>query len=304
MDKQPWHAVSACETLIVLLDVAHAVEQEELERYLAESLRHYAVAATVHRVALPIARDPENPPTTSLRPLLSLPEHTCVLPLRVVWRTSLEEKSSRPRPRDLLFGTLRRPGPWRARSIRRQHPERVVCIAGEPASIGDLRARLEAQRGEAVDDDVLATFVATQAGLALDVAERRLQGSRYKVPRSVATTLLGSARFRSAVENISRDTGRSVDELTRESEDIMRELISRPQPFWLDVMAQLNHWVMSPGLRRRCGDRSRRIWSACVSGRGSTPRRCSGRTRPMSMDLRSTPCVLTMTFPRRIFSAG
>jgi glycerol-3-phosphate O-acyltransferase len=247
MDKQPWHAVSACETLIVLLDVAHAVEQEELERYLAESLRHYAVAATVHRVALPIARDPENPPTTSLRPLLSLPEHTCVLPLRVVWRTSLEEKSSRPRPRDLLFGTLRRPGPWRARSIRRQHPERVVCIAGEPASIGDLRARLEAQRGEAVDDDVLATFVATQAGLALDVAERRLQGSRYKVPRSVATTLLGSARFRSAVENISRDTGRSVDELTRESEEIMRELISRPQPFWLDVMAQLNHWIMSLG---------------------------------------------------------
>jgi hypothetical protein len=118
MDKQPWHAVSACETLIVLLDVAHAVEQEELERYLAESLRQYAVAATVHRVALPIARDPENPPTTSLRPLLSLPEHTCVLPLRVVWRTSLEEKSSRPRPRDLLFGTR----VARGRGGRGSHP--------------------------------------------------------------------------------------------------------------------------------------------------------------------------------------
>ncbi|MDP5053411.1 MAG: glycerol-3-phosphate 1-O-acyltransferase [Congregibacter sp.] len=170
-----------------------------------------------------------------------------MLPLRVVWRTSLQEKSTRPRPRDLLFGNPRRPGPGRARRIIRQHPERVVCIAGEPATIDQLRDRLEQLQGSSVDTHTLASFVAGQAGLALDVAERRLQGSRYKVPRRVANTLLASAKFRTALDQVSEATGRSMSDLLQESEVIMRELISRPQPFWLDVMAQLNHAVMRLG---------------------------------------------------------
>jgi glycerol-3-phosphate O-acyltransferase len=245
--NEPWQAVKRCKETIVVLDVAHAVEQQELERYLDAALDKHGIEAAVHRVVLPIARDPENPPTASLRPLLALSPDSCVLPLRVVWRSSLEDKDIRPRPRDLLFGNPRRPGPGRARRILRQHPERCVCIAGEPATLAQLRERLETRRGEAPDADALAAFIAGQAGLALDVAERRLRGSRYKVPRRVASNLLSSRKFLDALAEISTQTDRSIEDLTRESEDIMRELIARPQPFWLDVMAQLNHWVMSLG---------------------------------------------------------
>lgn len=249
MSNAPWQAVNACDEIIVLLDVAHAVEQHELERFLDASLRDHGISARIHHVVLPLRREPENLPTSSLRPLMGHDENCFVMPLRVVWRTSLEEKTIRPRPRDLLFGNPRRPGPSRARRILRQHPERAVCIAGQPASLKDLRERMESRRGEPGDDDALAVFVAGQAALALDVAERRLRGSRYKVPRRVAQNLLASAKFRSALQEVADNTGRSIPDLTAESEDIMKELIAIPQPFWLDVMAQLNHQIMSLGYK-------------------------------------------------------
>lgn len=247
MSTKPWQTLKASERVILVLDVAHAVEQQELERFLHESIEEYGIDAELHQCVLPISRDPENPPSANLKPLLDLPGDTAVQPLRVVWRTSLEDKSTRPRPRDLLFGNPRRPGPARARRILRQHPERAVCIAGAPATLDQLRERLVQQQGEEAGVDALAAFIARQAGLALDVAERRLRGSRYKVPRNVASTLLASSKFRAALEQVSQETGRDVHDLLEESEGIMTELISRPEPFWLDVMAQLNHWVMSLG---------------------------------------------------------
>ncbi|EED31666.1 glycerol-3-phosphate acyltransferase [gamma proteobacterium NOR5-3] len=247
MTSLPWQKLKASERVIAVLDVAHGVEQNELEQFLRSSITEHAIGAEVHECVVPIVRDRENPATTALLPLLDLPGDTMVLPLRVVWRTSLQEKSTRPRPRDLLFGNPRRPGPSRSRRILRQHPERVVCIAGEPATIDQLRDRLQQLQGTDVGTRALASFVAGQAGLALDVAERRLQGSRYKVPRRVASNLLASAKFRAALELVSTETGRGMDDLVQESEEIMRELIARPQPFWLDVMAQLNHWIMRLG---------------------------------------------------------
>ncbi|WP_439100777.1 glycerol-3-phosphate 1-O-acyltransferase [Congregibacter sp.] len=247
MTSQPWQNLKASQQVIAVLDVAHSLEQSELEAFLHNSISKHAISAEVHECVLPMVRDRENPATQNLRPLLDMPGDTMVLPLRVVWRTSLQEKNTRPRPRDLLFGNPRRPGPFRARRILRQHPERVVCIAGEPATIDQLRHRLEELQGGEVSTDELASFVAGQAGLALDVAERRLQGSRYKVPLRVADTLLASAKFRGALELVSAETGRSMEDLLEESAEIMKELISKPQPFWLDVMAQLNHWVMRLG---------------------------------------------------------
>lgn len=246
-----WQALKSRERIIALLDAAHSIEQRELERYVRGAFHEHAITAEFYECVVPIVRDPENPPTAQLKPLLDLPGDTAVLPLRVVWRSSLQEKTTRPRPRDLLFGNPRRPKPGRARRILRKHPERMVCVAGRPATLDELRERLRRRHGgdagSCARPEALAAFIAGQAGLALDVAERRLQGCRYKVPRRVADNLLSSYKFRRALEAVSAQTGRSVEELHGESGEIMRELIARPQPFWLDVMAQFNHWVMHLG---------------------------------------------------------
>ncbi|MEE4278696.1 MAG: glycerol-3-phosphate 1-O-acyltransferase [Halieaceae bacterium] len=247
MTAQAWQALKPSAHLIAILDAAHHVEEAELDRCLKVALDAHGIEAQVHRCVLPIVRDPENPPGEPLRALLDLPGDTAVIPLRVVWRTSLQDKDTRPRPRDLLFGNPRRPGPAKAMRLLRQDRDRAVCVAGAAATLAELRQRLHERQGEQSTEADLATFIAAQAGLALDVAERRLQGSRYKVPRRVANNLLASAKFREALKSVSEETGRSIDDLLVESDAIMRELIARPKPFWLDVMAQLNHWVMHLG---------------------------------------------------------
>jgi glycerol-3-phosphate O-acyltransferase len=232
---------------VVILDAAHAVERRLLERCLQDALREHGVQAELTSVTVSIARAPESIDASPLRDLADRDDATCVLPLRVVWHHSHGTANTRPRARDLLFGNVRRPGPLRARHILAQDPDRAECIAGEPATLGDLRERYRHRAGGDADAFSLAEFIAAQAGLALDIAERRLQGSRYKVPRRVALNILASPRFREALEALSEETGKSVAQLRHESGEIMRELIARPAPFWLDVMAQLNHLIMSLG---------------------------------------------------------
>lgn len=246
MGMNPWQALGDGRA-IVIIDAAHRVERRLLLQWLRARLAEHGCKAKLERVVVRIARRPEHLDATPLEPLLGADDDTMVLPLRVTWRSSLHDKSIRPRGRDLLFGSPRRPGAWRAQRLLAEHPERAVCIAGEPASLGDLRERQGQRDGTAADAPALAEFIAGQAGLALDIAERRLQGSRYKVPRRVAQNLLASPRFRAALDELGAETGRPVDALRREAESIMRELIARPAPFWLDVMAQLNHLVMSLG---------------------------------------------------------
>lgn len=246
MSKKPWQTLGNG-PVIVIIDAAHAVEQRLLEDWLQDCLSSEGVGCDTVRVVIPIARTPETLDAAPLLTTLGCGDDTCVLPIRVVWHRSLDAKSIRPRARDLLFGNPRRPGPWRARRMLAQNPESAECIAGQPATLGALRERLRQRSGGEEDRERLADFIAAQAGLALDIAERRLQGSRYKVPRRVAVNILNSARFKEALDALNVETGKSVPQLRHEAEGIMRELIARPAPFWLDVMAQLNHLIMSLG---------------------------------------------------------
>src|SRR3546814_1603576 len=82
--------------------------------------------------------------------------------------------------------------------------------------------------GEGTDSPEFAGFVARQAGLALDVAERGIRGTRYKVPRFVADGLRTSPKFRAALAELSEATGRPVAELFREARPLMKEVIARP----------------------------------------------------------------------------
>ena len=246
MGSTPWQTLRDGRA-IVILDAAHRVERRLLLTWLRARLAEHRCGARLERVVVPIARRPDQLDASPLVAHLAAGDDTVVLPLRVTWRTSLHDKSSQPRPRDLLFGNPRRPRAWRARRLLARHPERAVCVAGEPATLGELRRRQAQRDGAPGDAQALAAFIADQAGLALDIAERRLQGSRYKVPQRVAQNLLASPGFRAALAELSAETGQSEAQLRQASEAIMNELMARPAPFWLDVMAQLNRLIMSLG---------------------------------------------------------
>lgn len=244
MSVSPWPTDNTDNVLFVL-DVAHQVEQQHLESWLERTKRTYS--GRVERIVVPIAGSPEHISTRNLLPALDLPPNTLVIPARVVWLKALDVKDPTPRFRDLIFGNPRHPGPSKARRILRKHPMRAKCISGKPATLSELQERLRNRLGAMPDREQLADFVAGQASIALDIAERRLRGSRYKVPRRVAKHLRSSRRFIAALQDLSAQTGRPIDELQTEADAIFKELIPVPQAFWLDVSYLLNRLVSTLG---------------------------------------------------------
>ncbi len=243
MSVGPWPAAPDANVLF-LLDTAHEVEQHHLERWLqAERPQNYA--GNVSFVSVPIAAADERIPAAALGAALDVPADTLVSPVRVVWLSSLDLKNTTPRFRDLLFGNRRYPGPRKARRILERHPTRAECIHAEPATLAELRERHE--HCGAPEREPLRDFVARQASIALDIAERRLRGSRYKVPRRVAAHLRASPAFDEALEELSAATGRPKNKLEAEADAIFRELISRPRPFWLDLSYALNRRIATLG---------------------------------------------------------
>lgn len=170
-----------------------------------------------------------------------------VVPLRVAWRIRGFEPGRALRFRHLIFGDPRRPGRLRSRLILWRDRRRAQILVGEAATGAALRARFLAQTGGGdgceADGSEYAGFVARQAGLTLDAAERGIRGSRYKVPRFVADGLRTDPRFRAALADLAATLGRPVADLFREARPAMKELIARPSALFLDLRARLDRMM-------------------------------------------------------------
>lgn len=246
MSISPWPTENVG-SLLFLLDAAHEVEAQHLDAWLQRSHPGDGFSGEMNQVTVPIAASPERIPVETLSQALNLSPDTLIIPVRVVWLKALDVKGTTPRLRDLIFGTPRHPGPFKARRILKKHAKRAKCINGKPATLGELTDTLTKRLGTAPNDEQLAEFIAGQASIALDIAERRLRGSRYKVPRRVAQNLRSSREFTAAMQELSTETGRTIADLNADANKIFKELISVPQAFWLDVSYLLNRKLSSLG---------------------------------------------------------
>ncbi|MEE8580406.1 MAG: glycerol-3-phosphate 1-O-acyltransferase [Myxococcota bacterium] len=162
-------------------------------------------------------------------------------PLRVIWRAALSDGSRSVRFSHLLtFGDPRDPGRIRQHWVLRREPDRCCIVAGEPAPASDLRRRwIEAGGGEGGLTIGLADFVARQAAFALERAERRLRGARYKVPRLVHEEILGRPAFRGELTKLAREFDRPQGWATRSAARILREIAAAHSPYVIDLVAAL-----------------------------------------------------------------
>ena len=176
-------------------------------------------------------------------------EDCLVIPVRVAWRIPHFDRDRTLRLHDLIFGDPRMPGSLRAWSILLRDRRRAQCLLGEPASVAALRARFAEDIGMADADPAtgFASFVTRQATLTLEVQERGVRGTRYKVPRFVADSLAASPRFRGALAALASDLGRKPGELLPEARRYMKELISTPSAMFLDLRARLERFMMTQG---------------------------------------------------------
>ena len=177
------------------------------------------------------------------RSLLDGNEDVRLVPVRVAWLP--EEHAGRrvARVADLRPGhDPYHPSERQQQRILARQPGRAVVLAGEPATLGSLRQRW----AETTDDDDFAAYVARRATLALDRAEYRLRGPRYKTPSLVKDEILSSRRFRNGLRGVRRGPGSQVPSLD-EDRKILDELAAGWSRRLIDVMPTVGRLIFQRG---------------------------------------------------------
>jgi glycerol-3-phosphate O-acyltransferase len=160
-----------------------------------------------------------------------------VVPVGVTWVPPERDGDRSVRFTDLLALTNPRRPPARLQArIAANHPDRVHVVPGDPATVSELRRRFADQVG---DDGGRAfeAFVARQAALACERADRALIGDRYKVPRLVAEQITASARFREQVAEIADEEARDFDECMAYATQCLGELATVQSRLAIDLFS-------------------------------------------------------------------
>jgi glycerol-3-phosphate O-acyltransferase len=163
-----------------------------------------------------------------------------LVPVRVAWLPRERDGVREVRISDLLSLTdPRHPGARVQARILRQEPDRCRVVAGEPARVSELRARFEMGDSE----EGFSAFVARQARLALERAERSVLGMQYKVPRLVAEEIEASARFNGLVAALAAELGRPQNEVAAEASAYLREMVASHSRLAIDAWEQFGRWM-------------------------------------------------------------
>ena len=224
--------------VIFLLDTTRRFERRLLEQWIAAHDNH----ASNHTVVLLDLRDDRKTPNVEkLSEALEQHPDAMVAPLRVSWLQAERSVSTGPRLRDALRGGERRSPGWLADRVARLNPERVHLTLAEPGANRDLAERFQAKTGlsDANAPEDFALFVARQAAVVIDIAERRLIGGRYKVPRYVYQSIRNNRAFRAGLLHIANEREQPTKAVRAEASEYLREMISIPTRLWLDVWAKL-----------------------------------------------------------------
>ncbi len=247
MAESPWPPGSG--PTLFLLDASSNVEQQLLEAWIDQ---HQPAGRQCARLIL-LLRDDRDPIVQQpLSRQLDSPEDWVVAPLRVAWMPDADALETGPRLSDLLWGN-RNPGRWRAQHILRTQPDRVHLIAGAPAQQGAMAERYTHQYAlhPHQHQEDFAVFVARQAAIVLDMAERRLRGGRYKVPRYVAQSLRNNQTFNEQLYAIAQQRQGTRSAVMREVDEYFSEMISIPTSFWLDVWMKFCNFCLGLGYEPR-----------------------------------------------------
>ncbi|MGY1671626.1 glycerol-3-phosphate 1-O-acyltransferase [Geodermatophilus sp. SYSU D00710] len=208
---------------IVLADVTSEVER----RLVAEALPADGDRVTVlplHGTALHEALDGASPDTV-------------VTAVRVAWAprrppTPAPGRSRRGRLHDARPSLLRRPPAALQAAALRRDPDRARVVVAEPASVAELTRRWDG-------GGLLPDFVAQQAELALDRAERSVVGDRAKVPRHVAEAIQYSPEFRGEVAALAERLERPEEEVYAEAVEDLGSLVAAMDPMAVELFTAL-----------------------------------------------------------------
>src|SRR5215472_14020858 len=228
--------------VVFLLDACSGVERRILRQWVLE--HHAPTGIPYEMIAIPpTRRRPRRPRLDArLEACLAAYDDPLFTPLRVAWLPAPARGGARRQLlRLLLLGDPRDPGRVR-QALGARRAARYQVVAGEAALASELRERWRRAGGADLGETTgLADFVTRQASLALERAERRVRGLRYKVPRFVHEDILARPAFRAGIARLAQQLGRPQAAVLRDAQRYLKEIAATHSPYVIDLTAQLIH---------------------------------------------------------------
>jgi glycerol-3-phosphate O-acyltransferase len=248
-----WPIIDGCRP-VFLLDASSPLEERLLRNWIERRRPPTVTARDFDVVRIPPSRRRRR--RRSLRALeacLASCGEALLAPLRVAWLPKKRDGARSVLPRDLiLLRDPRDPGRLHQALILKREPDRCRVVAGEPATVSELRERWHRAGGADHSQTTgLAEFISRQAVLALERAERTLRGARYKVPRLLHEDILGRPSFRGGIHRLAAALGRTPASVTREASRDLREIAATHSPLVIDLVAWLIRLLYTQGYARR-----------------------------------------------------
>jgi len=139
---------------------------------------------------------------------------------------------------NLPFGNPYDPPEWTRwlRLFRRGYARVVIGAPG-------TRSRLESETQARGDKLALSAFVRVQAVKALSLAQRRVFGDRYKVPRLLVEQIIAEPSFRDSIAATGATQGLTRDESLGRAERALRELATSHNLFAMEIFRRFTRWI-------------------------------------------------------------
>ncbi len=228
--------------VVFLLDACSGTELRLLQQWITQHHEPTGIAWDAIPIPPTRRRSRSTHPDPRLEAALTAADDPMLTPLRVAWLPVASQDGPRRRFfKLLLLGDPRDPGRMR-QAVGAHQTARYQVVAGEAAPVSELRERWRraggTDRGETTG---LADFVTRQAALALERAERRVRGLRYKVPRFVREDILARPAFRGGIARLAQEIGKPEATVLRDAQRYLKEVAATHSPYVIDLTAQLIH---------------------------------------------------------------
>ena len=254
-DIEPGWPETGGRDVVFLLDTASRFERRLLEEWIerhrpnASAPDFAAAAARVDVLSLPSSRRRRGQLDPGLEPILASGTDPILAPLRIAWLAPKRGGLREVRFSDLLtLSDPRDPNRLRERYFYWRSPERCRIVVGQPAPASAVRDRWRRAAGADMGNtQSFPIFVARQAALTLERAERQIRGARYKVPRLVGEDILARPAFQGELHHLARELGRTDAKVLAEAAADLREIAASHTPFAIDIVVRLWRFMYSRG---------------------------------------------------------
>ena len=223
---------------VVLVDASSKLEADLISVWVTEAADTHGDPLDVFR--LPASRRQRRFSSVDLDigERLAKQDDPLCIPVRVVWLAEERDGVRRVRFADLFKpGDVRDPNFLLQRVILARHPDRCRIVTGKPARRSDLEKRWGAPTGRSpADGTTLGEYVALQAWMALERAERNVRGLKYKVPRFLREDLFWSRPFQAGIERLARQESKPEKRMGQRTGRYLKEIAAQHSPNVIDVV--------------------------------------------------------------------